>query len=315
LQGKLLDPKLDLVFKKLFSMPENRQALLRFLNLIFADRRLPLIQDLEIINPQLDGDLVHEKSIVLDIHAQTPKGERINIVIQLRNHLGLRERALFYWSRSFNSQLQSGEEYSRLQRTVSIFLLDFRLMDHDDLHSVYQLLEQERHDPFTDRLEIHLIELPKLASARKTRSAGSAGNTGNTGSAGVADKLDNQPLLNWLTFLRGAPQAEWERLAADETELRKVMSTLISISKDLELWAIAESRTKAMFDHNTFVKEAFDEGKAEGKAEGKIEGFAEKNRETAIALLNEGIAEEVICRVTGYSAKQLAQFALLKSEK
>ena len=151
MQGKLLDPKLDLVFKKLFCLPENRQALLKFLNLIFADRGLPLLEDLEILNPQLDGDLVHEKSIVLDVHAKTPAGERVNIEIQLRNHLGLRERALFYWSRSFNSQLHSGEHYGQLKRTVSIFLLDFRLTEQEDMHSVYQVLETERHEPFTDR--------------------------------------------------------------------------------------------------------------------------------------------------------------------
>ncbi len=37
-QGKLLEPKLDIVFKKLFCMPDNVQALLRFINLIFVDR-------------------------------------------------------------------------------------------------------------------------------------------------------------------------------------------------------------------------------------------------------------------------------------
>ena len=37
----------------------------------------------------------------------------------------------------------------------------------------------------------------------------------------------------------------------------------------------------------------------QGLAEGKEEGFAEGVEETAMKMLNEGIAVEVICKVTG----------------
>ena len=278
LQAKLLDPKLDIVFKKLFCMPDNVQALLRFINLIFADRGMPLIEEIEIINPHLDGDLVHEKFIVLDIHAKTTTGERINIEIQLRNHAAFRERMLFYWSRPYSSQLRAGQFYTELKRTVSIFLLDFCLTELDDPHSIYQVLEIESHEPLTDQLEIHVIELPKL---EKCESKG------------------NRPLLNWLAFLNGAPQSEWAYLAAEDSELRKVMITLETMSNDLQLWALAEARKKAMHDQASLLDSAHTEGAEQAR------------RQIATCMLSEGLAIELIAKVTGYSAEELVRIQQL----
>jgi predicted transposase/invertase (TIGR01784 family) len=283
----LLNPKLDLVFKKLFCLPENRSALLKFLNLIFADRCMPLVEDVIIQNPRIDGESLQDKSITLDIHAKSSAGESLNIEIQLSNHRRLLERILFYWSRQYGSQLQSGEDYRQLRRTVSIFLLDFDLTKQRELHSVYQVLETERYEPLTDQLEIHLIELPKLSSDRGERE---------------------KTLWNWLQFLCGSRKEDWERLSTDDDELRKVMSTLESISKDREMWLLAESRKKWMHDQATFRATGFEDGKDEGKAEGKVEGAQEKNRELAIGMLNEGVHIEIITKLTGYSADELASF-------
>jgi predicted transposase/invertase (TIGR01784 family) len=303
----LLDPKLDLVFKKLFCLPENLPALLKFLNLIFADRGMPLVDDITIQNPQIDGDSLKDKSIALDIHAKSALGESLNIEIQLRSHAGLAERILYYWSRQYGSQLQAGEDYNRLRRTVSIFLLDFDLTLQGKMHSVYGVLEKERYEPLTEQLEIHLLELPKL-------------------------KWDGQQQLNmlhnWLHFLRGATIEEWIRMSKDDDELRKVMSTLESISKDREMWLLAESRKKWLHDQAAFRATGYEEGKAEGKAvglaEGKAEGLAEgkaegkaegleeglqlKNRELAIGMLNEGVSVDIIKKLTGYSAEELSPF-------
>ena len=95
MQETLLDPKLDLVFKKLFCLPENRSALQKFLNLIFANRDMPLVDDITIQNPQIDGDALQNKSIALDIHAKSSAGESLNIEIQLSNHKGLRSASYF----------------------------------------------------------------------------------------------------------------------------------------------------------------------------------------------------------------------------
>jgi predicted transposase/invertase (TIGR01784 family) len=299
LQGKLLDPKLDLVFKKLFCIPENRPALLKFLNLIFADRGMPMIEDIIIQNPQIVGESLQDKSITLDIHAKSSLGESLNIEIQLSNHRGLLERMLFYWSRQYGSQLHAGEDYQRLQRTVCIFLLDFHLTKQPNLHSVYQVLETVRYERLTDQLEIHLIELPKLSSDLRGRG---------------------KPFWNWLQFLCGTKIEDWELLSKDDDILRKVMSTLESISKDREMWLLAESRKKWLHDQATLratgyadgkeegKAEGRAEGRAEGKAEGKAEGAQQARFELAIGMLHEGVAMEIITKLTGYSAEDLAPF-------
>ena len=302
MQETLLDPKLDLVFKKLFCLPENRSALQKFLNLIFANRDMPLVDDITIQNPQIDGDALQNKSIALDIHAKSSAGESLNIEIQLSNHQGLKERILFYWSRQYGSQLQTGEDYRQLQRTVSIFILDFDLTKQDSLHSVYQVLEIDRIEPLTDQLEIHLLELPRLHSVDRNRV---------------------NRLWNWLQFLCGDTNEDWERLSTDDEELRKVMRTLESISKDREMWLLAESRKKWLHDQAAFRATGYQEGYEEGMEKGMqdgmekgmekgmeigtAEGAQQKNRELAIGMLNEGVDIEIIIKLTGYSAEDLAQ--------
>jgi predicted transposase/invertase (TIGR01784 family) len=270
--------------------------LLSFINLIFADRDLPLLSDIEVINPRIDGSMIQEKSIVLDIRARTTAGEQINIEIQLTVHRGIAERAVFYWGRQFGSQLLVGQAYEQLKRTVSIFVLNFVFTDTEDVHSVYRLLERDRLELLTDKFEIHFIELPKLR---------------------VEQIEDRRPLLRWLAFLRDVPRTGWEQLAAEDIELRKVMSTLEYISQDLETRLLAEAREKALNDQASIystgfddgVKKGVEEGKAEGKAEGIVEGEAKGAREKALAIaigmLNEGISSEIITKLTGVSRDEL----------
>ncbi len=53
------------------------------------------------------------------------------------------EHSLFYWSRLFSGQLQGGNPYQKLERTVCINLLDFDLLDTLEYHSCYVLKERE----------------------------------------------------------------------------------------------------------------------------------------------------------------------------
>ncbi len=311
---KLLDPKLDLVFKRLFCEPGNEQALLRFLNLIFKNRGLPEIIGIRILNPYVDGKMLDEKLIVLDILAETATGEIINVEIQLRNHQGFKERMMFYLCRNFSKQLLIGEDYKSLKRTVSIFLLNFGLTDSNDYHSVYWMAEKRRQEPLTDKLELHVIELLKIPVH--------------------AENSDIEPaLLHWLKFLVGVPESDWEQLSEDENELRKVMSTLKSLSDDEQMKYWVEAREKWLSVEASMRATAYEEGMAAGRAdglaagiaEGKVEGIAEgkaagiaegkaegiqqgaqeKQRELAIGMLNEGIPLETIIKLTGYSTAEL----------
>jgi predicted transposase/invertase (TIGR01784 family) len=284
----MLDPKIDLVFKKIFCKPGNEQALLDFINLIFANEGLPLIRDLHIVNPRIEGDSLQQKAIVIDIHAITTDGEVLVIEMQMTNRKAFRERLVYYWGKGYVGQLKKGQDYSELKRTVVIGLLNFSLTDEPALHSVYQLMERKRHVPLMEQLEIHLIELPKL---------------------GRAPEIAGTPLGNWLQFLNGAPEAEWAELAIADESLRKVMMTLKELSSDAEQRSLALAREIGMLDYLTDLNAARREGKAEGEAkgeaEGKAEGKAEATQMFVLTLLQKGFDPTVISELSGLPIDQV----------
>ena len=98
----------------------------------------------------------------MDVKAVTSKNEIINIEIQLKNEYNMIQRSLYYWSKLYEEQLEEGDRYDKLSRTVCINILDFKYLKNDRFHNGYRLKEIETNEELTDLEEIHFIEIPKL---------------------------------------------------------------------------------------------------------------------------------------------------------
>lgn len=79
-----LDPKVDFVFKRIFGVEENKDVLLDFLNVALRESEPRPITDIQILNPYIDKNALHDKLSILDIHARTADGKQVNIEIQLK---------------------------------------------------------------------------------------------------------------------------------------------------------------------------------------------------------------------------------------
>ncbi len=154
----LLDPKVDFVFKRIFGSEENKDVLLRFLNDALTDP----VTSISLVNPYIDKDALEDKQSVLDIKAVTSKGEQINIEIQLSNEYDMEKRTLYYWAKLYEEQMQEGEEYRDLKKTITINILDFDMVDNHQYHNIFHLREDTTHILLTEDIEIHIMELCKL---------------------------------------------------------------------------------------------------------------------------------------------------------
>lgn len=92
---KLLDPKNDFVFKRLFA--DAPELLAELINAIRYDR--PPIQELTVLNPLIRPDEIRGKYIVLDILAADISGERYNVEIQVKCFNDWGARSAFYLAR------------------------------------------------------------------------------------------------------------------------------------------------------------------------------------------------------------------------
>ena len=69
------------------------------------------------------------------------------------------QRSLYYWSKLYEEQLEEGDRYGKLCRTVCINILDFKYLKNDRFHNGYRLKEIETNEELTDLEEIHFIEI------------------------------------------------------------------------------------------------------------------------------------------------------------
>ena len=83
---KLLDPKMDIVFKMIFGNTKYPEIAVSLLNsILYPSSLTSKIINLKIENPILVGQTPEDKISILDVKVTTNIGEIINIEIQLKN--------------------------------------------------------------------------------------------------------------------------------------------------------------------------------------------------------------------------------------
>jgi predicted transposase/invertase (TIGR01784 family) len=102
----LLTPKLDIVFKLLFT--RDTDILLDLVNCVLAYPEQVHIHELDVKNPTVLPEELTEKFIILDILAIDEARRQYDIEMQVQRYSVYPERALYYLCRLYGNQLNSG---------------------------------------------------------------------------------------------------------------------------------------------------------------------------------------------------------------
>ena len=272
----LLDPKMDFVFKNIFGSEKNPEILISFLNATLKPK--DLITAVEMKNTDINKDYIEDKFSRLDVKATTSNNEIINIEIQLKNEYNMIKRSLYYWSKLYSEQLNEGEDYSVLKRTICINILNFKYLKTSKFHSGYRLKEIYSNEELTDVAEIHFIEIPKLEEG--------------------TDEKDM--LVNWVEFLKDPESEKVRSLEMSIEEIRRAKDELIRMSNDDTQHEIYEMRAKTLKDKISALNEA----ERKGIEKGKKEGEKSKAIEIAKSLLDV-LDIETISLKTGLSIDEI----------
>ncbi|MGL6105119.1 Rpn family recombination-promoting nuclease/putative transposase [Romboutsia sp.] len=231
-----LRPLNDFIFKKLFGEPESKENLRAFLNALLYNN-IGNIREIEIIkDKELTTDEIINKTGIIDVLAKIEDGTRINIEVQLTDQKNMDKRTLFYWSRIYNRGIIKGEDYSNLNKVITINILDFNFIDLDKFHTEFTLRESEHNDyKLTDVLEIHFIEMPKFKK--------------------LSNKdLENDRLQRWLMFLRNdISDSELEELIDMDNDIKKAEERLEYLSSDPQTMEIYWERERALYERANLI--------------------------------------------------------------
>jgi predicted transposase/invertase (TIGR01784 family) len=282
---RLMNPKIDFVFKQIFGSQKHPEILIAFLNGVFGSKGTEEeIVDVQIENPDIDKDWEDDKFSRLDVKATTNNNMKVNIEIQLKNQYNMKKRTLYYWSKLFESQMKAGDPYDKLQKTVTINILDFEyLLSNSRYHNTYILKEKETNEVLTDLQEIHFIELPKLDEEQFKGKE--------------INIVEKDALLPWLLFLKN-PESEVVKVIEERIkELQEAAEALEVLSHDEKAREVYESRQKAIHDQISNIKGAAKEAREEGIREG-IEKIVK-------SMLINGIGVEEIVKMTSLNKREI----------
>ena len=277
----LLNPQIDFVFKKIFGTEKNKPILINFLNAVI--KPTTPIKDVEIKNNDIDKDFIEDKFSRLDVKATTSNKEHINIEIQVKNEYNMIQRTLYYWSKMYSEQIQNRDNYSKLERTVCINILNFKYLKNDKYHNAYRLKEITSNEELTDLQEIHFIELPKFNEI------------GNKEYVKNVEEMD--ALEKWLEFLVEPESNTVRQLELSNEEIKLAKSELYRLSMDSNEREQYNMREKAIYDRISALENA----EAKGKLEGKIEGTLE----VAKKLLLADVDINIIISSTGLTKEEI----------
>ena len=236
----LMKPKIDFAFKEIMY---DDDALKGFIAAVMKlDPKK--IKKVTILNTNLRKVHAEDKQGILDVNVLMNDDTEINIEIQLTELKVWPNRSLFYLSKKYVDQIKEGDSYSVLNKCVSISILDFVLFKGEpSFYSSFHITEDTRRFLYTDRMEFHVIELPKLPKEL------------NEGS---------DPLLLWAKFISSEKKEDFEMLAGMDAGISSAYKKLKIISQDDSKRQKYEARMKAIRDYNQGMIEAREKGRTEG---------------------------------------------------
>ncbi len=278
----MLNPRVDFAFKKLFGSEENKDILIAFINAIVSEE--DRVMNVALLNPYNNKEHASDKLSILDIKATDEKGRQYNIEMQITDQVYYNQRALYYWSKLYASQLQVGDDFDDLKKTISINVLNFDYFDQEPrYHNVFKVLNIVSHKSYFEDFELHFIELNKF----------------NEGKNAIKTTLER-----WITFLKKAHRYDGIPLPSElsiEPAIEKAFHSLSVLSLDKEEREIYEARLKWLRDEDATLKKAHEKGMKRGVKQGR----EEERREIAKKRLKRGVSLEIIAEDTGLTLAEI----------
>lgn len=270
----------DYIFKRVFAFEGNESVLKDLLEAILRKN----IKNVTIKNPEIIPYEREDKRGLLDIKAETDDGTVLDIEMQMEDKKNIEERGTLYLANMITSQLQVGDDYTTLKKSIVIFITNYNFLKRNSYHSIGKIkfdktLKEEYVDmgyktedeEVSKYIEFHYIELPKYK--KKTQSE--------------FTKLDQ-----WMCVFTNR-KGEMMLAEKENKEIKKAMNTLDYISADPRERERHNSIIMAEYNRLTSEQNFFEAGKEEGIIQ------------TAKEMLKENIPIETIEKVTKLSREEI----------
>jgi predicted transposase/invertase (TIGR01784 family) len=195
--------------------------------------------------------------------------------MQISDEGNLERRILHYWGRGYTEEIKEGDDYATLPRMINIVVVDFDVFEWRDrtkFHSVFRVLDVDEGVLFSDALEIHVLELPKLKRQPM--------------------KDDWTPIECWCLYLNNMEGEAMELITAKEPMIQRAMTVEDVFVKNEEERRLYELREKSRLRLGNALYTAEQRGRQEGMQEGLQKGRQKGLQEGMQKGIQKGQQEE-----------------------
>jgi predicted transposase/invertase (TIGR01784 family) len=294
---RYLDPKNDLIFKRIFG--EHKHLCKSLLNNMLPLAPERQIVELEYRTPEMIPEIPALKDSIVDVRCTDNTGRQFIVEMQMHWTESFKSRVLFNASKAYVRQLERKKNYKLFQPVYALsfvneaFDADPAVFYHD-----YKIVNIEHTEKRIEGLELVFIELPKFRPGNRAEK-----------------KLYDL----WLTFLTKVDE-DMERVPPEllQEELTKeALQYLESSSYTKEQLLLYDRYWDSVRTQRTYIVDALDEGHAEGLQEGIEKGRAEGEafglqkgiekalKQMALTALRDGLPLAQIQRLTGLTPEEI----------
>jgi predicted transposase/invertase (TIGR01784 family) len=286
-----IDPKVDFVFRKLFGSDENKDLLISLINSVL-EPEVPIV-DVVIKNPFNLAEYDSDKESILDIKAVDQDGKWYDIEMQVQSHVLYGRRAVYYLAKTYTDQLESGDDYSKLNTTIGIHFLDFNYFDDERMVRQFILKDVDTHQASVELacLRLYFIEMRKF-------------------------KKDwpelNTMLDRWVAFLNKAhliSKASLPEQLAQAPAVVKAVGELERIGLSREERVIYEGEVKKKMVDAIQLKTAKDQGLQQGIEQGMQQGMQRLVTQLMVRRMGE-VPPTVSARLQDLNIETLSKLGL-----
>ena len=158
---RYLDPKNDLVLKKIFG--KNEYILVSFLNALLPLDEGQSVTKIEYLPAELVPDIPIIKNSIVDVRCIDNFGRNFIVEMQMLWTDSFKSRVLFNASKVYVRQLDKNIEYKGLKPVFALSLVnEIFEKDTDNYYHHYRLVHTEFPDKTIDGLQLIFIEIPKF---------------------------------------------------------------------------------------------------------------------------------------------------------
>ena len=285
---RYLDPKHDLVFKKVFGHANLLQS---FLNAL-----LPLsspIESLEYLPAEMVPEIPVLKHSIVDVRCRDQNGRQFIVEMQMLWTNSFKSRVLFNASKAFVCQLDKTQTYESLEPVFSLNLVNQSFeKDTAEFYHHYAIVHLEDSGKRLQGLEFVFVELPKFQP----------------------EKILDKPMADlWLRFLteiedesETIPEALLNNPITEEA-VAQVQESAFTTAELLSYDRYWDSIRMEISLVSGARREGLAEGMEKGMEKGEKMGLQKAKHTMALAMLAKGLPPADIAEITGLAAAELAQ--------